>query len=126
MAIDAKLFGPCGITLDSCNNIFVCDAQNSRIRKIEFPYCNFLGITENVVPQETNVYPNPVSDLLQIDHIAIHTNYRLQNIMGATLQQGMLKEGSNSISLSTLPTGMYLMEMIDDEGNRTVKKIIKE
>jgi hypothetical protein len=51
----------------------------------------------------------------------------VRTIIGAIVQQGTLQAGSNTtISVSALPSGMYLLEMIDEEGNKSVKKIIKE
>jgi hypothetical protein len=42
------------------------------------------------------------------------------------MQQGTLKEGDNTISLQSLPLGMYIIELTDNEGNKTIKKIIKQ
>ena len=127
-ATDAEFDYPGGIAIDSCQNLYITDIGTSsgRIRKVNYVQCDYLFVkNENVITQ-MNIYPNPTNDQLQIDNIATPTNYNLQNIVGATLQHGTLKEGSNSISLSALPTGIYLLELIDEKGNRTVKKIIKE
>jgi hypothetical protein len=50
----------------------------------------------------------------------------LLNSIGAATQQGMLKQGDNSISMQSLPAGIYLLEVIDVEGQKTVKKIVKQ
>jgi hypothetical protein len=42
------------------------------------------------------------------------------------MQQGSLKEGINSISVQVIPSGMYMVEVSDEEGERIVKKIIKQ
>jgi len=42
------------------------------------------------------------------------------------LQQGSLKEGSNPISLQTIANGMYLLEVANDKGEKTITKIIKQ
>ncbi len=125
-AITAEIYSPEGVSLDSCGNIYVSDLFNFRIRKITYNRCDYLQVKNDNSISNINIYPNPTCDVLQIDNIATTTNYKLHNIVGATLQHGTLKEGSNSISLSALPTGMNLLELIDDEGNRMIKKIIKE
>ena len=125
-AISAEFDFPCGIVFDSCDNLYISDNGNNRVRKVSFnPLCLPLAI-DNVKEETVNIYPNPTSNELQIDNVPKPTNYNLHNIVGATLQHGTLKEGSNSISLSLLPTGMYLLELIDDEGNRVVRKVVKE
>jgi hypothetical protein len=42
------------------------------------------------------------------------------------MQQGTLNEGNNSISLQAIPDGMYLLELTDEQKNRTVTKIVKQ
>jgi sugar lactone lactonase YvrE len=124
-ATASEINWPEGIAFDSCDNLYFSDLQNYRIRKVMYPYCGYLSVA-NELTSSINIYPNPIINELHIDNILIQTNYYLLSIVGATLQQGTLKEGSNSISLSALPTGMYLLELIDDEGNRLVRKVVKE
>ena len=130
LADTAEVGYPTGLAFDLCGNLDIGeDVIVSRIRQILFyPSCSTspsLG-TNTAIKDQISIYPNPVYDLLQIDNITTPTNYNLHNIVGATLQHGTLKEGSNSISLSALPTGMCLLELIDDEGNRVVRKVVKE
>lgn len=122
----AEINYPAGITLDSCGNLYITDAHDWRIRKVTYPYCGYLSVINENTVLKTSIYPNPTNDQLQIDNITTFANYNLRNIVGSTVKKGTLKKGSNSISLSTLPTGMYLLEMIDEDGNKTVKKIIKQ
>ena len=131
-ATAAEIWLPEGLAIDACGNIYISDLQNQRIRKVTFnPSCSSVDTASlntstinSIVP--VSIYPNPTNNLLQIENIATPTYYSLLSIVGATLQHGVLKEGNNSISLNALPSGMYLLELIDDEGNKTVKKIIKE
>lgn len=76
--------------------------------------------------QQAVIYPNPTTNLLQIDNLPHTASYSLLTIVGATMQQGTLHRGSNTIALGTLPTGMYLLQLIDEEGNRSVSKVMKE
>ena len=122
----AEINFPAGVALDSCDNLYISDSRTWRIRKVTYSKCDYLTVPDVGVSHELSIYPNPTNDLLQIDNIATPTYYSLLSIVGATLQHGVLKEGNNSISLNALPTGMYLLELIDEEGNKTVKKIIKE
>ena len=122
----AEINFPAGVALDSCDNLYISDSRTWRIRKVTYSKCDYLTVPDVGVSHELSIYPNPTNDLLQIDNIATPTYYSLLSIVGATLQHGVLKEGNNSMSLNALPTGMYLLELIDEEGNKTVKKIIKK
>lgn len=126
MAATSEIYNPEGVGVDSCGDIYIADCFNNRIRKITYPYCGYLITVDPLISPALSIHPNPTNGQLQIDNITTPTNYNLHNIVGTTLQQGALKEGSNSISLSALPTGMYLLELIDDEGNRLVRKVVKE
>ena len=122
----AEINFPAGVALDSCDNLYISDSRTWRFRKVTYSKCDYLTVPDVGVSHELSIYPNPTNDLLQIDNIATPTYYSLLSIVGATLQHGVLKEGNNSMSLNALPTGMYLLELIDEEGNKTVKKIIKK
>jgi hypothetical protein len=59
-AIAAELYGPEGIGLDSCGNIYIADWGNLRIRKITYPKCGYLGVENEALPnREISIYPNP-------------------------------------------------------------------
>lgn len=125
-ATTAQLSYPSGITLDSCGNLYISEANNNRIRKVTYAKCHQLDASE-MQEQGTApfIYPNPINDILHIDGINHLTNYRLISIVGASLQQGSLKSGSNIVSMATLPPGIYLLELADDN-KRTITKILKQ
>jgi hypothetical protein len=125
-ATSAELSTTYGIALDTCGNLYVADKDNERIRKVSLnPNC-WSERLNNIVTQHISVYPNPVFDELCINNIATQSTYNLRNLVGVIMQQGALKEGNNSITVPSLSTGMYMLEMVDEEGNKTIKKIVKE
>ena len=126
LAASAELYDPEGIAFDSCGSLYIADEANCRIRKVTYPKCNYLAVED--IPKEQNifVYPNPTNDLINIDNIQTATTYRLLNTVGSTVLQGTLQKGNNSISIQSLPLGMYILQLTDEEGNKTVKKIVKQ
>lgn len=56
------------------------------------------------------VFPNPTAGPLFIDNIPAGTEYRLFSPTGALLQTGACGEG---IDLSSFPTGIYLLQLLD-------------
>ena len=125
-AITAKLYAPKGIALDSCGNLFIADNLNNRIRKVTYTDCPPLSVNNIKSEEAINTYPNPTNGLLNINNVKTPSTYRIINIVGSVLQQGSLKEGSNPISLQTIANGMYLLEVANDKGEKTITKIIKQ
>ena len=75
---------------------------------------------------EIRVYPNPTNDVLHIDNLKEISTYRVINIIGTTVQQGVLQQNSNSISTQMLSSGLYLLELTNSKGEREVARVVKE
>jgi len=73
-----------------------------------------------------HVFPNPATDELNITGVPQATSYRLLSITGTTQMQGPLQEGSNSLPVQHLATGIYLLEMTGADGARTILRVVKE
>ena len=213
LAVNAKLYAPIGVIIDSSGNLFIGDNGNNRVRKVTIfnPYIHISatpndticvdssvtiqatlagggptpsfqwfvngtavsGVTSgtytytpangdsisciltssspcvgnpvavsnaihividsscasehlsNVITQQTTVYPSPANDLLNINNLKTSASYRLLNIIGATIQQGTLQAGNNSISITSLSPGMYLLEL-NSSGPTIITKFIKQ
>ncbi|MCD6010934.1 MAG: hypothetical protein K0Q79_796 [Flavipsychrobacter sp.] len=126
LATLAKLYSPWDIAFDTCGNFYIADANNQRIRKVTYPHCHYLGITEQHIQSVTSIYPNPTNEELTIENVQPNTTYQLCNIVGSVVQYGSLKEGGNTISIAQLPPGMYLLALTDEQGRRVVHKVVKE
>lgn len=72
------------------------------------------------------IYPTPTTDLLSISGITSTTRYRLLSLTGTTLQDGTLLTGNNSLNISKLPPGVYLLQFSNDNGARTTARVIKQ
>jgi Leucine-rich repeat (LRR) protein len=84
--------------------------------------CDYLSTPEHIA-FEISVYPNPVVNYMNIT-APTESNYNLVNINGQTIQQGNLTSGQNSIDVSALPTGIYLINIYND--NATITKQISK
>jgi len=130
-SISAKFNHPTGICANPDGSLYVSDYNNQRIRRIIFDtLCNGMPSRVSVSTLQENtivtIYPNPTYNLLNIDNLKANSTYRLLSMVGATMQQGSLNKGSNSISIQAIPTGLYLLEIIDEEGKRSISKVVKE
>ena len=121
---------PAGIAFDSCSNLYIPDNGNNRVRKITYPHCNYLGVAASLLPSEGSqqvcLYPNPVIAELTIANVKEDGSYKLLNTVGAEVQQGIIKAGNSNISMERLPTGMYLLEMCNEKGQKSVSRVVKD
>ncbi len=121
-----EINSPRGIDLDSCGNLFVADNGNNRIRKITYAHCDYLETEKLTTNDKLLIFPNPTYDLLNINNVTSQTSYRVYSIVGAVVEQGILKAGANILSVRIFPNGLYLLALTDGEGKRSVTKIVKE
>ena len=70
------------------------------------------------------VYPNPVSDILQISSPSAIRNFKITNIQGAVLQQG--KPIENTIDVRNLSSGLYFLQMKLENGEEQMQRVIKK
>ena len=66
------------------------------------------------------VYPNPTGDLL---HFSPATSFELIDLQGKVLLKS--SEAVESVNVSSLASGVYLVRLITDKGN-VVRKVVKE
>lgn len=77
--------------------------------------------TDHSVGVDLSVYPNPVQDILTIK--GIQGPWQLLNLMGQEVLSGA---NVSRVLLSHLPKGVYFLRAINTEGEKVVKKVIKE
>ena len=67
-------------------------------------------------------YPNPNDGIFYVEtqDFASLQQYRIMNIMGQTLMTGMINSEKQQIDLTSLPSGMYFLQV-----NGTTRKIVK-
>ncbi len=75
---------------------------------------------------QIKLYPNPVTNMLHLEQLPNTATYRIINILGAVVSQGELQKGSNIVPMQSMEQGVYLLEVKDEEGNRIVRKVVKE
>jgi hypothetical protein len=78
------------------------------------------------IDSSIHISPNPCSDVLHINQLSVSANYRVMNMVGTTVHAGALKAGDNSITVRDLPAGIYSLVIEGINGERVVKKVVKE
>ncbi len=85
--------------------------------------CRFNRMAIEAEEQSFSVFPNPVNEVLTVSTIS-EGNYVLHTIDGKRITNGQLVAGSNSIDVSSLYAGLYILTMNDEETS-IQKKILK-
>jgi hypothetical protein len=85
-----------------------------------------LGLKEEVETENTSVsvYPNPVSNVLQISSSSTALDYQIVSMNGMVVQIG--KANNNSIDVSDLSNGFYFVKIYFENGQEHQQKIIKK
>jgi hypothetical protein len=81
-----------------------------------------ISVEENEI--SFGIYPNPVDDYLYISTNEAVKEIHIYNMLGMTVYQ-TAKYNGNSINVSELNNGMYLMKVITENGE-SVKRFIKK
>ncbi len=127
LADTAEIDNPDQVIFDLCGNLYFAQTNNPRVRKIQYPHCGFLSISEpQPIATEISVYPNPVINELNIESTLNFINYQVVNLVGSVFLKGDLQQGKNTISFTGLPPGIYLLKVLNKEGLSEVRKIVKE
>jgi trimeric autotransporter adhesin len=131
-ATAAEFYNPENLTLDNSGNVYVIDNGNSRIRKITATETT--GINNlSQVSDELNIYPVPntgcftITGISQAQKIEIY-NYTGQKVYASTQPPptGGAASFACQINISSLPDGIYLVRVLNQDGSIfSTKKIVK-
>jgi hypothetical protein len=83
------------------------------------------GIDETIKTMELNVFPNPTNNFIHATSTSAAFQFILTDLFGKTLQFDEQFTFEKEIDLSSQPSGMYLLIAVDEQGNRSVKRIVK-
>lgn len=64
--------------------------------------------------EDINIYPNPASDVLNIEENEIYHSYEIIRIDGSSIKAGNVETGNNAISLTGLNEGIYVLLLKND------------
>lgn len=81
-----------------------------------------IGIGEKEVVSFT-IYPNPVNDVVNID-AGSEGSVKIYSLSGQLLISQLIGKGVNSINVSDLNQGAYLMQFSDENGNSSTEKLL--
>jgi len=82
-----------------------------------------VGVTESVLQQQLEIYPNPVSEVLHIKNLPCGSaDYTIFNVLGQTVASG---SSSGAISVAGLEKGLYFLEIKGNNFRKTGRFVVK-
>ncbi len=84
-----------------------------------------VGLTEERLA-EVAIYPNPTNGILNLEHLPKEGHVTLYNLSGKLLLHQSFKEDNAQLDLSSLPKGVYLLELQNGSEERIFRKVMKE
>jgi len=75
-----------------------------------------LSVNHLSINNSINVYPNPAQNQLNIDLEFNQARLNIFAINGKSMQTNTLEKGNNTIDVSALENGIYLVQIISDKG----------
>lgn len=83
------------------------------------------GIDETIKTMELNVFPNPTNGFIHAESTSASFRIILTDLFGKIMQFDENFTFEKEIDLSSQPTGMYVLIAEDEQGNRSVKRVVK-
>lgn len=80
------------------------------------------------VAEETSklaVYPIPFNDEFIIDGVQSGTHFDLVDVSGSVIFHGVVENDKHVVSASTLPVGLYVLQLRNADGSITSKKLLR-
>jgi hypothetical protein len=126
-ATNATINGPGGLTVDSCGNIYLADVLNRRIRRISNPVCTRADLFNySAGIQSIIIFPNPATAQLTITANNKINEVVITNLIGTVVYNHAYNISNIQVDIAQLPPGMYLLQLTDENGQKVVKKVVKE
>ncbi len=89
-----------------------------------YEYSNVVVLSTNKNDNIISVYPNPAKDLLTVSFVQStqsELTYQITNMDGLMVTTGALNADQPVIDIQTLPVGIYIISVISESGNQSVR-----
>ena len=109
----------CVKVTDTCNN---CDTTICSSITVN---CNN-SINNIDLNEGIKLYPNPTQGIVKLDWNLGNSSYVIYNIAGQSLFNGNLSNGTQTLDLTSYPTGLYILQVRTANANLTQKIFLQK
>ena len=119
----AKINFPEYVCLDRCNNVYIADFMNKRVRKISYhDNCEIQVSIRQYLNYNINIYPSPTTGEVTVYGKDIE-KVAVCNVVGQVVYQQDYKRADKvTVNISNLPSAIYVVRVND----AWVGKVVKE
>lgn len=126
-ATAAKINNPEGVAIDHCDNLYISDEANNRIRKVTFhSNCFPESVNEVRTGNDIVIYPNPAKEQLTITGTSLMAIAVMNAIGQVLIAQKNYNSNKAIVNVSSLAAGVYFIRVSDKNGNVVTKRFVKE
>ncbi len=113
----------CSIELDNLGNLWMVNQTYIHVLELS-TLPAWLSVKEPKLQASISVYPNPVKETVSIETDAILSEMYLTDQLGKRLRT--FNPTEKQFSVAELPSGMYFVELITEQGEKSTVKLVKE
>lgn len=95
------------------------------VAKLGASTCGTSVSTKEFNTLNVNIYPNPTTDIVNIETQETLQNYEVYNVLGQQIQQGNFNS-NHQISLHGATTGTYFIKITTTQGSTATVKVVKK
>ena len=114
------------MAVDNAGNMYIADGNNFRIRKVT----DYLSVASaQVTSGSVQAYPNPAHNIVYVAVSSSLTGQEqvvLMNAVGQEVYHAPLLLNKQPIDISALASGVYMLQITNNSGEKKVVKIVKE
>jgi hypothetical protein len=111
---DATLGAIDFFSIDANNNYWIDNVLFTEV---------FIDAVDDFSAANFKLYPNPVNDVLNIQSATVIDEIEVYNLLGKRVMEATPNAISPSLDMSTLSSGMYLVNVTIDETSKTFKVV---
>ena len=88
--------------------------------------CDFVaGLAEIRTTPHDGIYPNPAHNKIVLPGVGKMAKVTILDITGRSMSTCTFHSGENAVDIASLPSGIYLVRVVDPNGNIAVSRFIK-
>lgn len=96
-----------------------------RIRALDLDGKSIYSETRSIScsTSELKIFPNPAKENIFVSHTRTVTSYVIVSSMGELVMQEATNDSNLTIPLNSIPTGIYQLQLMDEDGDQILRKI---
>ena len=122
--IEAKIFDGYDDITKGLISYAIFDTSCTNVLRMVNKFGAPTSLNEHEIQETIKVFPNPVNDQLTISNNNSLSTYSLFTVDGKEILRDRLSAGNTTISMTHLPSGIYLLVLKGDDLQRSNFKIV--